>query len=125
MTKKEFDDRMVTESTNDEYAVADSIYMASNMDKDEFCQQFKKHDCKLLREVTTAYYAKDRSLEQCKKMVKTLSSLLLDVARDYDDTCIRDRVCGVIGIDEYVRLCLTEGYELAKEDREYILMHLR
>lgn len=125
MTQQEFDDRMGKESTLEEYASADAVYMASRMEKNEFCEQYKKHDCKLLHEITDAYYNKENNLVNRKNQIYAFVKLLLNAASTYEDNSILEEVSKILGMDEYIRLCLSEGIPLTKVDRDYILNHLR
>ena len=125
MTQQEFDDRMGKESTLEEYASADAVYMASNMEKNEFCEQYKKHDCKLLHAITDAYYNKENNLVNRKNQIYAFVKLLLNAASTYEDNSILMEVSKILGMDEYIRLCLSEGIPLTKVDRDYILNHLR
>ena len=44
MTQKEFFDRTGIELTEDQYKQVEQMYLeAGNMDKDEFCKDYKKH----------------------------------------------------------------------------------
>lgn len=44
MTQQEFEDRTSKTVTSEEYARIEAMYMAAgNMDKDQFCTEYKKH----------------------------------------------------------------------------------
>ena len=44
MTQQEFEDRTGKTVTSEEYARIEAMYMAAgNMDKDQFCTEYKKH----------------------------------------------------------------------------------
>ena len=43
MTQKEFEDRTGLKPTPEEFNYIHALYMNTDMDKDEFCNDFKKH----------------------------------------------------------------------------------
>jgi hypothetical protein len=124
MTQKEFEDRIGRKVQVEEYAKADSVYLASNMEKDEFCERFKKSDKKLVFDITDKYYACEKALDSQRKQLETLASTLLDVAYDNKNITLRNSVRKVFGQEAFVRFCLEHGYELDRQDREFVLDHL-
>lgn len=49
MTQQEFEDRTGKVITSEEYARIEAMYMAAgNMDKDQFCAEYKKHSSSAL-----------------------------------------------------------------------------
>lgn len=86
MLKSEFDKRIGRVSTADEYDLANAVYVEINMDKDDFCEAYKKWgSTRLFKEIaefieeigeSTQYLSKtvDRHLEQKKRAEKLLMS---------------------------------------------------
>ena len=125
MTQKEFEERIGRQVPFEEYANANSVYLASNMEKDEFCERFKRSDKDLLLDITENYYSKKTALDAFRKKLDALTKKILSFAYDGKDTTLRNEVREVLGPRDFVIFCLENGYELDQQDREYVLFNLK
>ncbi len=125
MTQKEFEDRIGRTTSTEEYAMADLIYLASDMDKDKFCNEYKKcSGSKLLQEITSKYYEKKHLYEDKENQCDHLTKELLVIAYREEDNKLRNRVRDIIGQACFVKFCLKYGYALDLQDGEFVLQRL-
>ena len=82
----------------------------------------QEFDDRMGKESTLEEYA---SAENRKNQIYAFVKLLLNAASTYEDNSILMEVSKILGMDEYIRLCLSEDIPLTKVDRDYILSHLR
>ena len=76
MTQKEFFDRTGIELTEDQYKQVEQMYLeAGNMDKDEFCKDYKKHHESTL---LATYF---RQAENLKDKLDALEKAAQDMAQ--------------------------------------------
>lgn len=125
MTQKEFEDRIGRQVQFEEYVNANSIYMACNFEKDEFCEKFKKSDKDLLLDITENYYSKKNALDALKIKLDALTKRTLAIAYDGENTTLRNEVREALGQRAFVIFCLENGYDLDQQDREYVLFNLK
>ncbi len=125
MTQKEFEDRIGRQVLIEEYANANSIYMACSFEKDEFCEKYKRSDKDLLLNITENYYSKKNALDAFKIKLDALTKRTLAIAYDGENTTLRNEVREVLGQRAFVIFCLENGYELDQQDREYVLFNLK
>lgn len=125
MTQKEFEDRIGRQVLIEEYANANSIYMACSFEKDEFCEKYKRSDKDLLLNITENYYSKKNALDAFKIKLDALTKRTLVIAYDGENTTLRNEVREVLGQRAFVIFCLENGYELDQQDREYVLFNLK
>lgn len=124
MTQKEFEERIGREVSLEEYAKADAVYLASDLDKDMFCEQYKKCNCDLLHEL--AYKATEyRKLYQEASndetnAIKAIGVSLADLADRIDNDEVRKEARHILGNSEYIKLCIERGYRLTQLDFDYI-----
>ena len=132
MTQKEFEERVKCEVTADEFSVINNLYMATEMDKDEFCKEFKEM-CggklteirKLPKEIFTRIYAMSLANQELVKSIKQqyneLAEFLIGKAHTYDDTDFRNQALKLVTEMDVVKLTIELGFPLWDEDRKYIL----
>ena len=126
MTQQEFQERtgITSEAT---YELANAIYMeAGNIDKDAFCNDFKKHSYSIL----LAYFYKT-----CVKLRKKLGAMknerlemvqfLLQQEYDTDEQQFRDKAVELVGEKEVIRLKIENGWDFCDADKEYIKEHIQ
>lgn len=134
MTQQEFEERTGMRVSVEEFDRINDIYLAAGeMDKDEFCREFRAHGhSPLVAELfKTCQNLEEQRLEQVDKR-KGLEAACRDVAYkllDWRDisTCLDVHRCavGLIGLRDTVRYKLEKGYELGSDDRNYLLGELK
>lgn len=127
MTQQEFEQRTGIKS-DVVFEEANKIYMAAgDMDKDAFCMDYKKHGDSIL---LARFYHRCNYLEALKKDVdeirKDMAYFLLNKLEETgdEDRDMYNKAVELIGQGEVVRMKLDNGWELWKEDKEYIKAHL-
>ena len=125
MTQQEFEQRTGIKS-DVIYEIANGVYMeAGDMDKDAFCMDYKKHGDSIL----LSYFYKNcvelrKELRGMKEERQELVEFLLKQEDESDDIIFRNKAAELVGDKEVIRLKIENGWELDKEDKEYIKEHL-
>ena len=131
MLKKEFDQLIGRESTEEEYTQANAMYMdAGNMDKQEFCKEYKKHKDSQLIALFWNQYNNERtknSLERDNriKLQRETIAKLKDKNEDLQDrldeqtdlNAVLTRNIGTFLIDQYIQT----GLDLFRDKAAEIL----
>ena len=125
MTQQEFEQRTGIKS-DVIYEIANGVYMeAGDMDKDAFCMDYKKHgDSILLSSFYKKCVALRKELRGMKEERQELVEFLLKQEDESDDIIFRNKAAELVGDKEVIRLKIENGWELDKEDKEYIKEHL-
>lgn len=132
MTQKEFEERTKRTVKAEDYLIIERLYMATNMDKDEFCKEFKEMNDSIrpgirqsLREIANRLgmvEAKNATLEiSMRKCNGDLADFLIGKAHAYDDTDFRNQAVKLVGEVEVVKRTIELGLPLWDEDRKCIL----
>lgn len=123
MQKIEFTQRTGIELTDEQYQRVEDLYMnAGDMDKDEFCEDYKKHkDSKLL----AFFYKLTEDGKVCAKLIDRSMSkaakFLLMKSREFNDKSMRAEAIDLLGEKMIVRLTMEMDLELWSEDKKYII----
>lgn len=125
MTQQEFEARTGKTVTSEEYARIEAMYMAAgNMDKDQFCAEYKKHGASVLvaeyyRRITVlngVLEERNNELDDARQKRTSLAEFLLGKAAACDDTdCYREAV-RLIGRKAAVLYKVKSGLPLWEED---------
>lgn len=103
------------------------MYMATgNMDKDEFCNDFKKHGQSTI--LTTFYRQAEHQKKECNNLRKQqteTAELLIGKAHVFDDSDLRNHALKLVGEKQVVLITLTLGLPLWDEDKEYIKSNIQ
>lgn len=132
MTQKEFEERTKRTVKAEDYFIIDRLYMATNMDKDEFCKEFQEMNNSIrpgirqsLREISNrlgALEAQNATLKiSMRKRDNDLADFLIGKAHAYDDTDFRNQAVKLVGEVEVVKRTIELGLPLWDEDRKCIL----
>lgn len=132
MTQKEFEERTKCAVKPEVFAIINQLYMATNMDKDEFCKEFKEMDDPMipgirrsLREIGKHLGTLEAINANMKKSMRKRNDYLADVligkAHAYDDTDLRNEAVGLVGEVNVVKRTIELGLPLWDEDRKVIL----
>lgn len=133
MTQQEFEDRTGETVTPEEYARIEAMYMAAgNMDKDEFCKEFKKHGMSSLLEelfakiqgqensINTLTKRYDDYIETTTKKNMELAIFLIGKSCAYDDTDFYRKAIRLVGRKAVILYKIKNGLPLWKEDERYL-----
>ncbi len=126
MTQQEFTERTGFKS-NAIFEIANDVYMAAGeMDKDAFCMDYKEHGGSILLK---HFYEKVQALEQQKQEIKDfkldMAKWLLKQADETEDSALREKAVELVGEQKVITLKIELGYELWKEDTDYIYINLQ
>lgn len=122
MLQHEFDELMGITSTTEEYTLANAIYMDVDMDKVNFCKEWKKmRNSPLLNEVSDKLNAQRKHLHSADEKVRKHGEKLAQLGNLHDDDELRTMAREMLGTANYVKLCLEKGYRLRSLDREYLI----
>lgn len=132
MTQKEFEERTGWTMKAEEYAIVENLYMATNMDKDEFCKEFRAMQAsgkltlrKSLQEIGLKLGSLVGERDTLKRVMRQrnndLADFLIGKAHAYDDTDFRIQAVKLVGEVEVVKRTIELGLPLWDEDRKCIL----
>lgn len=140
MTQQEFENLTQRTTTAEDYCIIENLYMAAgDMDKKEFCQEFKAmcaydyandkielRQC--LREIGKRVGSMNTENHTLKVAIKTrnegLAEFLIGKAHAYNDTDFRKEAIKLIGESAVVRRTIEMGLPLWEEDKKYICLLL-
>lgn len=132
MTQKEFEERVKCAVRAEDFLVIHQLYMATDMDKDEFCKEFKEMDDarnsgirRSLREIGNRLGALEATNVTLKKVMRQqnddLADFLIGKAHAYDDTDFRNQAVKLVGETDVVKRTIELGLPLWDEDRKFVL----
>lgn len=127
MTIFEFNQRTNANLTEEQYKPVEQMYInAGDMDKNQFCADWRKHsDSQLLQ----MFYSQTISLREEKaKLNETLLDLeefLVDQAEKWSATDLREKAIKLMGLERYLTMKLQKGYNLWEADREAMIQILQ
>ncbi len=129
MTKQEFEDRTGMKVSAEEYDRIENIYLAAGeMDKDEFCREFRAHGhSPLVAELfKTCQSLEEQRLEQVDK-TKELKKRIDDCAKELilqsaylDEPSLYKQAVGLIGRREAILTRLGQGRGIDTDDLAYV-----
>lgn len=129
MTRQEFEDRTGQTVASEEYARIEAMYMAAgNMDKDQFCAEYKRHGASALvaeyyRRITVLngmLEERNNELDDARQNRTSLAEFLLGKAATYDDTDFYREAVRLIGRKAAVLYKVKNGLPLWEEDVKYL-----
>ena len=140
MTQQEFETRFGQEVTTESFDYANRVYMAAgNLDKDQFCKEWKNQHIRNSDTVT----ALTMEVESCQATIKNLkrqvekSDLCLEEFRDqmvdflilqaekWSASDLREKAIRVVGETEYIRRRLDMHLGLWEDDRKALVEILK
>lgn len=134
MTKQEFETLTHGAVSVEEFERANKMYMAaSGMDKDEFCQCWKKGDMlTIMDEMLDHIEALEMRLAQEKRSnskalhdVTEMADTMLRRADEYDDDELKIVASRIIGIRAAALVALKYGLNLNRDEKDYITKNLK
>ena len=140
MTQQEFETRFGQEVTTECFDYANRVYMAAgNLDKDQFCKEWKNQHIRNSDTVT----ALTMEVESCQATIKNLkrqvekSDLCLQEFRDqmvdflilqaekWSASDLREKAIRIVGETEYIRRRLEMNLGLWEDDRKALVEILK
>lgn len=124
MLQKEFFERTGINLTEQEFNQVHAMYLESgqNMEKDQFCADWKKHhDSKLLH---IFYNQADRlkdKLDQKRNEIHELAIYILEQAEVCSAPTLREKAIQMLGIETYLRIKIQKGYNLWQLDKDALV----
>ena len=126
MTQKEFTDRTRLTPDNDEFNFIHAVYMETSMDKDEFCNDFKKHgNSKIIRDLHATAVNFELKCEYQKKSINDMVDVLLGKAEAYQDTDFYRMAVKMTSEKHVVMRKMEMNLPLWDEDKEFIKSNLK
>lgn len=133
MTQQEFTQRTGIEVETMQYAAIEQVYMYTELDKDDFCADYKKHGdsviiSHLVNELDKTTYERGRahaSLKEYKALMQDIAEMLIHKADEHMDEELYNSAINIIGVEECIKYKLINDLELDKQDKEYILKVLK
>jgi hypothetical protein len=133
MNHQEFIERTGLTPTIEEYQTIEAIYMAAGeMDKDEFCKEFKKcGDSRLVTELFRTicalkgqYEERCNEIEDLHQQKNEMVDFLIDRAQAFSDKELLEKASEMVGQKEVIRRRIVKGYSLWSYETEWILNNL-
>ena len=127
MQKQEFTQRTGIELTDTEYKEVELMYLeAGNMDKDEFCKDYKKHhESTLLATYFRQAENLKSKLDDMRDERSKLVDFLLDRAQCFGDVELLHKAIQLVGHDKVIKRKLRMDLPLWDEDKKYIIDNIK
>jgi hypothetical protein len=133
MNHQEFIERTGLTPTIEEYQAIEAIYMAAGeMDKDEFCKEFKKWGnsrlvAELFRTVCTLkgqYEERCNEIEDLHQQKNEMVNFLIDRAQAFSDKELLEKASEMVGQKEVIRRRIVKEHQLWVYETEWMLNNL-
>ena len=127
MQKQEFTQRTKIELTDEEFKGVELMYLeAGNMDKDEFCKDYKKHHESTL---LATYFRQSENLknklDDMRDERSKLVDFLLERAQCFGDIELLNKAILLVGHDKVIKRKLRMDLPLWDEDKTYIIDNIK
>lgn len=120
MTQQEFEQRIGRKVSIEEYAKADAVYMASSLEKDEFCRDYKDHDCKLIQDLAHRSNGFEAAMKATSTQLLELGRRLAQLANEKNDEELRYESRNILGMSGYIKHCIEKKYILTDDDLRFV-----
>ena len=123
MLQKEFFERTNIQISADEYNKVDAMYCnAGNLDKDQFCQDYKRHhDSILIQEFYKKSVSLKNSLDKSNAKISDLAMFLVDQAEKCSSSDLRDKAIELLGMEKYLSVKIQKGYNIWDIDKDDLI----
>ena len=133
MTQQEFETLTGLTVNTNEYTYIERVYMASNLQKDEFCKEWKKNRslavsnlvCDLVMEIEalrgsyeTLHKEYTRACDGFTQENSNMADFLILQAENCSASDLREKAIKMVGIKEYLRRRIDFGFSLWEEDKK-------
>ena len=126
MTLSEFNERTNAHLTEDQYKPVENMYNeAGNIQKDQFCADWKKHnDSVLLQEFFAQSERLNGKVDGYRNQINEIALFLVDQAEKWSASDLRSMAIQILGLEKYLQIKLQKGYNLWDIDREDMIQIL-
>lgn len=126
MTLSEFNERTNAHLTEDQYKPVENMYNeAGNIQKDQFCADWKKHnDSVLLQEFFAQSERLKGKVDGYRNQINEIALFLVDQAEKWSASDLRSKAIQILGLEKYLQIKLQKGYNLWDIDREDMIQIL-
>ena len=126
MTLLEFNERTNAHLTEDQYKPVENMYNeAGNIQKDQFCADWKKHnDSVLLQEFFAQSERLKGKVDAYRNQINEIALFLVDQAEKWSASDLRSMAIQILGLEKYLQIKLQKGYNLWDIDREDMIQIL-
>ena len=126
MTLSEFNERTNAHLTEDQYKPVENMYNeAGNIQKDQFCADWKKHnDSVLLQEFFAQSDRLKGKVDAYRNQINEIALFLVDQAEKWSASDLRSMAIQILGLEKYLQTKLQKGYNLWDIDREDMIQIL-
>lgn len=126
MTLSEFNERTNAHLTEDQYKPVENMYNeAGNIQKDQFCADWKKHnDSVLLQEFFAQSDRLKGKVDGYRNQINEIALFLVDQAEKWSASDLRSKAIQILGLEKYLQIKLQKGYNLWDIDREDMIQIL-
>lgn len=126
MTLSEFNERTNAHLTEDQYKPVENMYNeACNIQKDQFCADWKKHnDSVLLQEFFAQSERLKGKVDAYRNQINEIALFLVDQAEKWSASDLRSMAIQILGLEKYLQIKLQKGYNLWDIDREDMIQIL-
>ena len=126
MTLSEFNERTNAHLTEDQYKPVENMYNeAGNIQKDQFCADWKKHnDSVLLQEFLAQSERLKGKVDAYRNQINEIALFLVDQAEKWSASDLRSMAIQILGLEKYLQIKLQKGYNLWDIDREDMIQIL-
>ena len=126
MTLLEFNERTNAHLTEDQYKPVENMYNeAGNIQKDQFCADWKKHnDSVLLQEFFAQFERLKGKVDAYRNQINEIAMFLVDQAEKWSASDLRSMAIQILGLEQYIQIKLQKGYNLWDIDREDMIQIL-
>lgn len=126
MTQKEFTEKTGITPSPDYFDYIHAVYMNTSMDKDQFCEEFKKYgESDILRDVHVRAVNFELQCKQKQELIEDLADYLIGKACAYDSSEFYLKAVSLIGQRNVVLRKMELGLPLCSEDNVYIANNLK
>ena len=118
MTLQEFNQRTSANLTEQQYSSVEEMYMnAGDIDKDVFCNDWKKHhDSNLLHIFYNQLDCLGKELDKANNEIHELAIYILKQAEVCSAPSLRQKAIQMLGVETYLRVKIQKGYNLWQKD---------
>ena len=126
MTLSDFNERTNAHLTEDQYKPVENMYNeAGNIQKDQFCADWKKHnDSVLLQEFFAQSERLKGKVDAYRNQINEIALFLVDQAEKWSASDLRSKAIQILGLEQYIQIKLQKGYNLWDIDREDMIQIL-
>lgn len=126
MTQKKFTERTGITPTPEQFDYIHAVYMNTSMDKDQFCEEFKKYgESEILRDVHVRTVNFELQCKQKLEVIENIADYLITKACDYDSSEFYFKAVSLIGQRNVVLRKMELGLPFNNEDNVYIANNLK